>query len=328
MTTYIRSHIAPDIILGLSPTSTTIQEAFGIRFYFKGGKDILSLNKETDTRTLYYVPSFSSVPTDKVVEILTPLEKDIEDGMSEYKIPLDQPFLFDTGTKKILDVASFIDFIPYYGISGALFIIENEDGSHDLQVKYITDNTDYGKIQFLNIIQAKRELIAPSKGTWTSTGKKLLTFLTAQRYLKTTSFTSEHGLWDSMDMKLNPKRAFEIPIDLSTMNTTRAKELAVGIVEIDDDYPAFLEGIASDIPEQGIMLSDLLQMGVESFYAGGYAKQVDVQIDLMRDTYKMILLSTDERICFVELQKGIEMSLEQLKEDLQTETIQLVDDLT
>jgi len=310
---------------------TVIQRAHGLRFYFKGGGDLVALQRGSERVYTVHIPIFSDVVAATISSLVAELAEDIAKEIEVKKIGNVEWFLFDTKTKKILCKDSFMDFIPYHSIRKALFVVENEDGTNEKYFRYMPDSSNYALIQLMCTIVAKRELMLPISevaSDWSLTGKQLLSYLVSERFYMKVDFSSIYGCWDAMKLVFNKNRKYPIPVNLDTMNVDRAKKLAVDAHygDVDDDYPDF----SSPPPSIGnvkTLLSDVLLIGVDAFCKNstGY---IDVEIDWMRETFKSVTIDCVSGICFVELNRGIEISLEQLKDDLQADNLQILSDLT
>jgi hypothetical protein len=239
---------------------------------------------------------------------------------------------------------SFMDYIPYAGIKRALCIFET-GGVIDEKIRFLGDQSPYGTLQFLMKVIAKRELVAPTGMTWTTPGKKLLAFLTSHRFYVQNSFAYESGAWDSVTITGEFTPAEKLPLKLDKLNTTRATELASSIIKsppllsppspleedeiVDDDDILWRQWKGEQYPftsdKEGILLSEVLQVGVESFYNSAYTQTFNVEIDFMTDTFKEIVIDPIARICMVCLNPGTEFSLERLKEDFQTDTVVIME---
>ena len=306
-----------------------IKSAKAIKYYYRGGKEVISIMRNGDLYTVYE-PPFAHVPD--IANVVRGLKEDIDAEIKECLIKDKDCFLFDIFTKKIVMAESFIDWIPYYGVKNAIISIEGEDGTIEGCVRYLSDKSDYGALRFLTMAIAKRELLSPKDGIWTRAGKMLLTYLTSNRYSKPHTFKNEGGLWDGMILSFNKKAAPRLPVELKDLKIDKAIEIAQTIAYLDDNYDATVGAWYEYTDEEdssafsGIRLSELLRIGINSFFGGQY-KILDVEIDIMRDKFSSIVLDGENKACYVSLAKGCTMTDERAREDLQSEYVKLVTDL-
>jgi hypothetical protein len=221
------------------------------------------------------------------------------------------------------------------------------DGTLDeKKYRFLGDPSPYGILQFLMKIIAKRELVAPTNATWSIPGKKLLAFLTSHRFYVQNSFAYETGAWDSVTITGEFTPADRLPLKMEMLDTTiaRAKAFSIGKTETpplpapseepndeeyDDDTLWDRWKGYENIPSQkeGILLSEVLQVGVESFYNSAYTKSFNVEIDIMREIFKEVVIDPEAKVCMVCLNPGVTIAEERLKEDLQTETLVMMEPL-
>jgi len=326
LTSVIISNVLPEIITPVSVTYTnTVQNAYSLRFYYRGGKDVVCIQRSSPTVFTVYIPAFSSVERDKIADVIFGLEKDIEKEEAALAIPVGRFSLLDIGTKKILDITSFIDFIPFISTKRSLFIIQNEDGSFVTSTMYLADPSDYGVMQFLPLVLAKRELM-PSKshrGCWGRTGKGLLSYLVSKRYSKPHNFLLETGCWDNVIYEFNPKLDHHPTVNMDKLILDRAAELATSINYT--TYIGYLDGtLVKEDGGKSVLLSEVLHSGVKSFCNPGYDMVVNVEIDIQKETYKTIDIYTLSGVVFVELNRGIELTTERIKEDLDANEVNIM----
>lgn len=325
MTSVIISNVLPEIINPVSVSYTEfVQNAYSLRFYYKGGSNVVCIQRSSKDVFTVYIPTFSSVERDKTVVTIISMENDIEREELSLGIPMGKYFLFDVAVKKILSLDSFIDFIPFGNTKHSLFVIQNEDGSLGTSILYLADQTDYGIIQFLPLVLAKRELIPSTKPAgWGKTGKKLLTYLVSKRYTKSCNFLSENGCWDNVTYKFNPKLDHHSTVNLDKHILDRSAELAASINYT--TYIGYLDGtLVKEGGEQVILLSEVLHSGVKSFCNSKHNSVINVEIDILKETYKLIDIYTRSGIVFVELNQGIELTTERIKEDLDANEVNIV----
>jgi hypothetical protein len=317
LTSIVITSAIPSILEGLSPVSQDlIQKAGRILTYYRGGKDVLAIIKRADSYYVY-IPSFCSLTGTSATSELTAVVDSLVSEMTAFGLDDGEPFLFDVKQRKILEPTAFYDYIPYNSMKSAIFLIEGTDGVLLKPVFYISNTIDYGIMQTLPLMIARRELY-PAKGAdWTKTGKQLLAFLVSERYGSVHGFNFDSGPWDAVSYKL-AKPSTPRAIDLGKLDCTRALELSATINPM-AEYP-----VENNLFDDGrLLLSDLLQVGVDSFFNGSYTELIEFEIDLMKETYKSVTLDPKVNVCFVGLQPGVEISLSQLREDLQSENVQI-----
>lgn len=331
MTTVFRTYSTPGFLTPVSSTnSQLIQKAYDLKFYYRGGKDVVAITQDSSTSFSITIPVFSTVfnnMKDKDVSIIfNNSEKEIKAEMELYGIGMRQGFLFDTYTKKILVEDSFIDYTPYYTMGSALFIMINENGDSDDKVYHPADASSTGILQLCLLILAKRELLIPKDAIWSTAGKQLLSFLISSKYKHYGNFLNEKGCWDSVDITLKGKHRDARPINIQKMNTKKALSIA-GITE-DEEYAAWLSGNPFMAPEEDlgdITLTDVLQAGLDSFLTGPYSGVLEVDIDVMKDTFASISIDTGAILCFVKLLPGVNYPIGRLMEDLQSDNVQILE---
>ena len=329
--------------------NTAISSASKIRFYYRGGRDVVVLTYGKQTLTVC-IPPFSSQLPAAVGTLLTEILQEIRAEMASLGIQENEPFLFDMGTKKCPIVGGFMDFIPYFGMKGALFVLEHEDVTENV-VRFCPDASTYGVMQFLSLAIAKRELRAPKGGLWTRTGKQLLAFLAAERFFYNLSFQYDSGPWDSLAITEKFQATENLPVDLGKMKISRAtvlyEKLASKLTgpieestamipyqgdgmldnEFDDDnfsYIPYGHTGEPSIQDGDILLSEVLEVGIDNFFTGAYTQPLEVIVDTLKEIFASIILDTLAGVCLVVLNKGISIPLERLKEDLGTESVEIV----
>jgi hypothetical protein len=344
--TICTTYAIPDVIHAIgTSTFDSLDKASRIFFYYRGGADVVCIKRDSENLFSVFNPPFNTRAVNTVVDEVRNNSDAIVQDMNEMKIPMNTWFLFDIFTKKCLNVESFMDYIPYSGIKRALCIFET-GGVRENKIWFLGDQSPYGTLQLLMKVIAKRELVAPTQSTWSTPGKKLLAFLVSHRFYLQNSFAYESGAWDSVTVTGEFTPADKLPLKLDKLNTTRAVELAASIVKsppllpspedanLDNDETVEDDDIlwrqwkgeypfASD--KEGILLSEVLQVGVESFYNSAYTQTFNVEIDLMGDTFKEIVIDPIAKICMVCLNPGTEFSIERLSEDFQTDTVVIME---
>jgi hypothetical protein len=354
-------HYSPSNLWPVYPAQfPTLMEAKKLLFYYNGGKQVLSIYRNHVGDFEVFVPQFASITDMGAVQYIQEQQKEILDEMEALKIEPGVSFFYDVNTKSVVEPDNFIDFIPYFNIKSAIFTMEDANGAGDGRVRYLANTDDYGVLQFLMAVIAKRELHAPVVSPkWTAIGKQLLAFLTSKKYSRPGDFRYESGCWNSVDFPISKEKQLPIPIDLSKMklnrviamvnneNKTLLKALPAPVEtagttyvnqtsresttmsdEDMEEYTAYLKDFPTDMfqedAESGITLCELLEIGVDSFFNGDYKDIIDVQIDILGDMYSKIILDTNVGICFVCLNPGIEKSQASIKEEFQSDHVQVV----
>jgi hypothetical protein len=320
----------PDFLVDVSPIrEDKLQKAEKFRFYYKGGGDTLAITK-IGAQLEVYVPTFSSILADTVFKLVDELKADIDREMKEKAIPENVPFLFDTKTKIIITLESFVDMTPRYGIKKCLFLID-DDGSKVLPtMHYLVDQSDYGTAQFLCLMIAKEELLRPFKpGTnWSLTGRQLLGYLATHKYKVPASFFYVTGFWDSLNLDCTGDNNLYPNDDrykaLNSLNLKRARKLAEDLVTDESaDESAWIKYIDKGTDTKKITLLDALQVGIDNFYKGTYSGVIELTLDTMVNKFRSITIDTGLGICFVELQDGVKESLAEVQSALESESIQI-----
>jgi hypothetical protein len=320
LTAVVITSVVPPILHRTSPIhDTDIQKACGIKFYFKGGVDLLAVQRSSTKVFTVYIPLFSDLTVSTSTSLIASSENEISKQMEKRGIKSNDWFIFDTNSKQILSYGSFMDFIPYSSIKKAVFIIENKDGTNNGELYYLSDNSDYSLVQFLSTVVAKRELMYSKAASWSKSGKQLLSFLVSKRFHRPVDFSKAYGCWDPLNLIFNSDRLYPMHIDLSKLNVGRASALAARMYYEDSDPPEF--GIEPGTGD--VTLSDLLMLGVRSFCNSGYGR-IEIIIDFMADVYKQIIIDGTSGICFVSLNSGVDVTLDRIKEDLQADDVQLM----
>lgn len=325
MTNFVVSSVIPVIMRPSNLISTNMLAGNkSIRFYYKGGRDTVALVQSTENLFTVHIPQCSTITPATVTPLLIEVEKDLRADMKALNIGFGHHFLFDTKSKAILREESFIDYPPYYGIKHSLFMIYDEHGANDGFIRYLADTSEYGCLAHASYIMAFRELKTTQQADWSKTGKQLLTYLMSHRFALKGNFETDRGSWDTVTY---PTRLTRDPsINLGRVTTTKALNIAAGL-EIDAVAEENPFGVPPFIvyPEGNVLLSEILQIGLDSFLDGTYHDVIKTEIDFMIDTFKTVIIDTDAQICFVELQPGAGRTLEQIKQDFQTDNIQIVE---
>jgi hypothetical protein len=306
----------------LEPTSVlnanVIQNAYDIRFYFRGGRDVICIKRNAPDNYTVHIPAVSLVKETEILAIIENKYKELTAELDLLKIPLDTYVLFDTIVCKIITPKDFIDYFNCYDTRRSLFVLINEDGSTENKIRYIADQTDIGLLQFAPLVIAKRELFRSSD--WTQTGRRLLSYLVSSKYDIPGNFYQEYGCWANVSYKFNEKSPDTLSVDLSSFDLTRVKALAEGAT---DKLFSIVDGDVS-IDKQGVLLSDLIKTGVSSLCKSALKPVIDVIIDVGKDVYNTIVIYTESETCYVSLNTGVSLTLEKIKENLQTDNIKLI----
>ena len=322
MSTVMVTNIAPPLIKGISLTrEKVIQKMKRPLFYYRGGFNTLCLTLSEHNAVKVYVPLFSRFMSNEVLDIIDANIEKILIKAKELNIGYDTPFLYDVSNDLIVTRASFMDFTPYYNLKGALFI--NPDNK-EFEILHPMDTSDYGMVQFLMVLIAKKDLIIPSNNTWSITGRQLLAFLASHKYKRPISFQWSAGCWNSVDITIE-KGEISPLLDMTKLNTTRLDELAEDVLaevaSAHDVVPFWAKYDNVDIT-----LIDVLSAGLDNFFKGSYTGIIEVVIDTMADKYKEVTIDTAAGFCIVTLNPGVIYSDAEVKEDFQSENIQVVQD--
>jgi hypothetical protein len=290
-------------------------------FYYKGGANVLSIQMSDRGSLTVYIPQFCTITSKDIFALMDTIVDDILKEAKDSGIESNVPFLFDARTKTIVNRESFIDFTPYYNIKTSLFI---DGDDKKFTVLHTQDTSDYGAMQFLMLVVAKKDLIRPSNSTWTATGKKLLAFLSSNKYKRPISFQREQGCWDNIDMTI--EKVEDTPLlDMYQLNMSRLEQLADDTIsEVASEQGKFA---LTKVDNVDITLMDVLSVGLDRFFCGSYTGSIEVVIDTMADKYKSITIDTTASLCIVVLNKGADITDIQVKEDLQSDRIQVVSNL-
>ena len=303
-----------------------ISMAYGIRWYYRGGGDLVSLKQQSKNLMEIYIPDVSELSSINGERLVKESIDEIQAEMSTLEIKFGECFLFDTKTKKILTRDSYIDFTPYYNLTRGLFIMVNEHGESNGTVWCVTDKTAYGQLNRVAMFMAKRELASPEKADfWSIDGKRLLSFLVAHRYGINVPFSTEHGIWSTAVYRFPKTRDTPSNVDLRTVNLDNIKKKLEKMMDTNPFVPN--DVVDADVIEGSVLLSDILQVGVSSLYHGDCGV-INVTIDIASDIYKMITLDSTSRTCLVALCNGVHKSVEEIKEELDADDVQLVSDDT
>lgn len=325
MTNFVISSVVPVIMRPSNLIATNMLSGNkSIRFYYKGGRDTVALVQSTENLFTVHIPQPSTVMPAQVTVLMNEVEKDLRADMKALNIGFGQHFLFDIKSKAIIREESFIDYPPYYGIKHSLFMVYDEHGANDGFIRYLADTSDYGCLGTAAYIMAFRELKTTQQPDWSKTGKQLLYYLMSHRFALKGNFETINGGWDSISYPVQLAR--DPSINLGRVTTTKALNIAASldIDSVADENPFGVPPFIA-YPDGNVLLSEILQIGLDSFLDGTYHDVIKTEIDFMIDTFKTVIIDTDAQICFVELQPGAGRTLEQIKQDFQTDNIQIVE---
>ena len=322
MTTVVLTYLLPDI---LAPASDhDIKSAYALRYYFRGGADVICIQRTSPLILTVYIPIFSKVSRDKIHELINDLSKDIEDEEKFLLVESKKYFLFDTHTKKILTPDSFMDYIPYVNFNSTLFISQNENGSIKPTVMYLGDASGDTAIKLLPLAVAKRELMRPrTMNIWTATGKAMLTHMICKKHsikydLFEKSLAIAKGAWTDVVYDFSAVDEYSPVVNMGELSVNRAISLATEMEHLSVFHPNTLSSTRT------VLLSEVLHSGVKSFCNGSYGAVIEVNIDVQKEIYNLIYIYTQSGTVAVQLNKGVDLSLERVKEDLNTDNVTVV----
>ena len=309
----------PDIISPISINFTNIvQSANKILFYFKGGGDVVCLKKWNDTGLCIYLPAFSNVRKDNVTDLIQSLEKEIYEEISLLNITT-QNFLFDTHTKKIVSPDSFIDYLPLIGLRNAIFMVEDHNRRLSPVIMYPADDTPRGILQFASLITAKTDLQRPNAtppSTWSTPGKRLLTYLVHKRYaLQGMDLVSGGCCSDNIIYNFPPNSPRRNVIKLMEGRTQAIDDIALSINNA--IYGRYTKDSPALPDVQEVLLSDVIKNGVCSYYKEPTGVLLKVNIDISKEVFKKMTIETKTGIVSVELNPGVVLSTDEIEESLQ-----------
>lgn len=326
MTSINKTTILPDILRSINgPAYEVVEDATRVRFYFRGGGNIIAIKRMTKDLWTIFVPPFSNIKymdSDGVLE--THMDK-ILDEMDVCKVKNDSWFLYDITTQRILTNDSFIEFIPSNTIKSAVVLLDDDKGNSPY-IYYFTDKSDYGLSSILSLLIAKMELSKPKTGRWNSDSKMLLHYLVAHTFDLNVNFRSTHGSWEGCFFDLSKGTQRKGVIDLTKVKLTAARSKAKTYENDEQFYMALYNG--GEIPSNGntiIMLSDLLQIGLDHILKGADDK-IDVEIDIEKNTYSTIHIDVQASVCFVKLTPGCTKTLSDVMSELGSDSIQFLTD--
>jgi hypothetical protein len=288
-----------------------------MKFYYRGGSKVVAIYKEESGNFAVYIPSFSLVETKEVFTLIDGLKREIDLEMERCQIVKKEVFLFNTTEKKIVEKGSFYEYASLSNLKYCLWIMDTEIPEDSKKVFTLMDRSNYGIIQFACLMIAKTQLIRPFEGKWTLPGKQILSYLLAKRFNIPMSFEYASGPWDLQKIEL-PDDSKASRIDLTKMKTSRLLELANKVAMEESNWVQ-----KADKDESQITLGDVLEAGVDSFFNNTYTGIIKISLDMCVDRYKSVTIDTQANICFVELQPGIEISDTAIKEELNSENVQI-----
>lgn len=313
MASVIKVHIDPKIATPVLTFSNMIQCSTGIRFYFGSGTNVVCINKRAAVMDVYS-PVFCTIADAKLFTMILATWDEIITDMIKKNIPDGEWFLFDVERKIVVNERSFTDWVPLYNIKHALFMLESSIGGAE-EIYYMADQTDHATLILAATSAAKADMTPATGKDWSPLGKKMMYLLVSKRYDLYQSFQSSYGPWGQINWEFNkefPSRA----LDISKLNLGRAISLTQP-----DDMPIAPFVVKSD----RITLTDLIDDGVVT-YLGMENDVIDIEIDYMGDAIKRVMLDTFTGQLLVVLQPNASLTLEEIKDALQYDTIDLIND--
>ena len=309
-----------------------IQKSYGVKWYYRGGGELLYLSKDLDGDSFsYYIPPFSYVTPVEAINFITReaenIKKEIVETNSQALF-----FLIDTKTVKILTEDSFMEFCPYYNTKNAIYLLTrlNDKGEEVIEtnIRYFTDKTTYAEIINLSFFIAKRELALPiASKAWSKTGKQLLCYMVSVLHKKPENFTSPDGMWNGVNYEFPEKRTPTFYMDEATLNCAKLDELAdvsKAAASLMGDPAAEDKNVDDPDTTHSIRMSDITELGVSSFCKGEYGA-IEVEMDILRDVYEAVMIDGKTGICLVKLQKGVKITKEQIKDELDADDVEILD---
>lgn len=322
MTSVIRVYTEPSILSAVSVVvSDNIQSAYGLRFYFRGGKDVVSIMYSTPTSISVYIPSFSDISNQTVFDILLKQEGEIKQEFDTVKPPIGEMVLYDTHTKKILTDASFIRYTPFLNIGNAIFRIELPDGSMAKEVRYLSGTGSRTYTQFASLLVAKTDAIH-SPTDWTSVGKMFLAYFVGKRHISSSDAIQNMHCLDSIEMILPLAVSYSSVHKLDGMNIGALSAIAENLWKTATVImPA--KNIQKDI---SITLSTLLRIGYSRVVAGFSEDYLEIDVDTNKSKYYTILIDVPANTAYISLIDGSnKYTAEDIAEELGIPTVVLVD---
>jgi hypothetical protein len=233
-------------------------------------------------------------------------------------ISVGEYFLYDLQNKIVVNTDYFVEMIPIYNARNAIFTIMYEKDTYDPAVRYLSDTSENGILQFISILLARRDMMMPASHMWSDSGKKLLTYLIATKYKMGVIFNSPASGSDAVDYTF-VSEIKQQNTSLANFNIKRSLELAGKIKSEPDDSEGFASNYLLNSPkdddevfftdrtdEQCTMLSYFAEKGAAHFCNGGYAATVDTIIDMLADVYSRVTLNTRTGVLTVKLCPGQE----------------------
>lgn len=309
----------PDVLEAMSAIDSKrrIQKAPAVKFYFRGGGDVLLLRRSSKTALEYYISPICEIQGKDVQRTITELIKEIVEEMETCRVENKHWFLFDVKTKKVLTLDSFIDYIPFRTMKRSLFMFTTDDGAPRGSIYFLQDQSDYHMLQVSALFMAKRDFSPPDGGKWSLAAKQFAHFVVADSVQKPPSFTTPNGCWDGVVWEDLLQNALPSSIDLDSLNTTRATQLSKAPATEEKTDKVVAE------PFDRILLSEILQIGVVSFIGGSY-DVVEVEVDLMKETISEMKIDCKTGQVYVKVVPGVEVNLDTLAEDLQCTSVDIV----
>lgn len=295
-----------------------------------------------------YVPSFSKLSGAKAQGFVEENIEIINNEIFALGIKINQWTLFDSSTKLVVRPEDFIDYVPYINLERSIFCIVNEDGSLEPNTVRYIDSVDRTNILiFTSVLMAKKELMYPEKSTsWSVPGKQLLMYLVSKKFKLPQDFGS-YGPWKSVDIdgftNTSPRRTLDIKkmkIDAAVATGIRIQEKLLNLFEEEDkkEKEDSTEGdwkntgttaivpVKKDGESTRLSLTRLMEIGVDTILKSNKDSCLEIDIDTMAQFYKAIYVDCMSGLCYIELHTAAGITVDEIKEDFQSENIQILED--
>lgn len=311
--------VIPDnVIMPLSIVKAQDGERFKnapqILYYGNNGQFLIGVSLRKNVMS-FYVPPLNQLTGMQGHEYIKSKRTVIENEMAIMGIREDEWRLWDMTTEKFLTRSSLSTYVPKFHIKGAVFALADEQGAITSPMYYIQDVSSWGLLQFAMLSLGKQNLIRPfNKELWTSSGKKLASYIMSKRYIIPYTFDGDHGPWDSIAIRYDDKVEFlGKEREFKNLPVKKALELASGMV-----FPDFSKKKKDDISEKAFwhlmdeiprVLSYLAEMGI-SGYEG--ENLIDIEIDMCHDIFSKVQVDPLDNTVMVKVTKGCNISIEEI----------------
>ena len=308
-----------------------VAEASDIRFYFKGGRDVIAMSMYSDGFfSVFPLPAFSGN-----AHTVMDMETEVMAEMGRLGIQRNQSFLFDLKNKVILSPdESFIDYVPCWDVESAVFVLIDRNGEFSEKI-YVPEKTALSdwKLQFLLAVVSRQWLSRPQKNSrWTKTGKMFLTYNLHKEYGHPGDFSTKSGLWDRLDLTV-PLDAPGRGHDMKKLKLDRAVNLAAGLLSKKEkatpfDEPPEEAETADAVPSfmsDKFYLAEITQMGFPTLLGKGLGV-IEVVVDMLNTVIKSFIFDTDTGECLVELYPNTCYDIDDIKTSLGYDNIRLADE--